>query len=41
MSKLVMHALIAKKKIGFMDGTIEEPSLQIRPNLNSGTNATV
>ncbi|XP_022934547.1 uncharacterized protein LOC111441691 [Cucurbita moschata] len=25
-SKSVMHALIAKKKIGFIDGTIEEPS---------------
>ena len=25
-AKSVMHALIAKKKIGFFDGTIEEPS---------------
>jgi len=24
--KSVMHPLIAKKKIGFIDGTIEEPS---------------
>ncbi|KAJ8620514.1 hypothetical protein MRB53_029043 [Persea americana] len=30
-SKSVMHALIAKKKIGFINGTIEEPSQDANP----------